>query len=149
VQVTRRPSAEADVDFARRCHHLAYHDATERQFGPWDEARQDEFFEKAWRAHPHELLLCDGVPCGYTCIEERADDLHVRELVVHPDFQNRGVGTAVLRETIARARARRVPIHLGTFLVNRAADLYRRMGFRETARTATHILFEWREAGAG
>jgi GNAT superfamily N-acetyltransferase len=149
VQVTHRPAGEPDTEFARRCHHLAYRDAVERQFGPWDEARQDRFFAAAWRAHRHEILLCDGRPCGYACIEERADDVHVRELVVHPDFQNRGVGTAVPRATIARARARGVPVRLGTFAVNRAADLYRRMGFHETVRTATHILFEWREQSAG
>jgi ribosomal protein S18 acetylase RimI-like enzyme len=146
VQVTRRPAVESDWDFFRRCHHAAYREAAERQFGPWDEARQDRFAESSWREATFEILLCDGQPCGYTCVEERADDLHVREIVVHPDFQNRGVGTTVLRQTIERACARGVPVRLGTFLVNRAAELYRRLGFRETGRTATHILFEWRDS---
>ena len=41
------------------------------------------------------------------------------------------------------ARARRVPVRLRTSLANRAASLYRRMGFREVATTNTHLLFEW------
>jgi ribosomal protein S18 acetylase RimI-like enzyme len=65
----------------------------------------------------------------------------VRELVVRPDFQGRGIGTAVVRDAIARGRARRVPVMLGTLQENRAADLYRRLGFVEYDRTDTHILF--------
>jgi CubicO group peptidase (beta-lactamase class C family) len=146
MRVTRRPAVESDWELFRRCHHAAYREAAERQFGPWDEARQDRFAASNWREASFEILLCDGQPCGYTCVEELGDHLHVREIVVHPDFQNRGVGSTVLHGTIDRARARGVPIRLGTFVVNRAADLYRRLGFQETGRTATHILFEWREA---
>ena len=145
MEITRRAAVESDWAFFLGCHHAAYREASERQFGPWDEARQDRFAEASWRAARFEILLCDGAPCGYLCVEERLDDLHVREIVVHPAFQNRGVGTAVLRETVERARARGVPVRLGTFLTNRAAGLYRRLGFRETGRTDSHILFEWRD----
>jgi ribosomal protein S18 acetylase RimI-like enzyme len=60
-----------------------------------------------------------------------------------PEFQNRGIGTAVLRELLAHAEGRGVPVQLGTLHANRAAALYRRLGFREIGRTQTHILFEW------
>src|SRR5688500_5151390 len=143
VKVTRRPALESDTPFARETHHGAYRDVVTRQFGPWDEAKQDTLFARDWVDSQFEILEVDDIPCGYTCIEERAADFHVREIVVHPAHQNRGIGTAVLRETIERARAKGVPVHLGTFVNNRAADLYRRLGFQETGRTDTHILMEW------
>ena len=40
--------------------------------------------------------------------------------------------------------ARGVAVRLQTHLVNRAAELYRRLGFQERGRTVTHILMEWR-----
>ena len=143
MNLTRRPATEADAAFARETHHGAYRFAAERQFGPWDEARQDQLFAGEWADGRLEIVEVDGTPCGYVRIEERDHDFHVRELVIHPDHQNRGIGTAILRETQERARAKGVPIHLGTFLTNRAADLYRRVGFRETGRTDTHIIMEW------
>ena len=130
-------------------HHEAYRDAVVRQFGIWDEARQDRFFDAAWAEAEHEMLLCDGAPCGYVCVEEHDDHVLVAEIVVMPEFQGRGIGSTVLRETQERARERGVPVRLGTFHTNRAADLYRRLGFRETGRSATHIGFEWSaDAGA-
>lgn len=125
-------------------HHRAYRDVSVRQFGPWDERAQDEFFASGWSDAPHEIILCDGVPCGYACVERRDEDIHVRELVIDPEFQGRGVGTHILREVIAEAEARGLPVRLGTLHANRAAELYRRLGFREYARDETHIHMEWR-----
>ena len=144
MEISRRPATEADLDLARRIHHDAYRDAVERQFGRWVESEQDRFFAAGWADASHEIVLCDGEPCGYVCIEERADDVHVRELVIRPELQGRGIGTALLGQAIERARGRGVPVRLGTFHRNRAAGLYRRLGFRETGRTRTHILMEWR-----
>jgi ribosomal protein S18 acetylase RimI-like enzyme len=52
----------------------------------------------------------------------------------------------VLDAVIEHARARRVPVRLGTHLGNRAANLYRRVGFRQIGSTDTHLLFEWTAA---
>jgi len=138
--LTRRPASEADTDFARDAHHLAVRDVVERQFGSWDADQQDEFFQNDWSGAEFEVLLWDDLPCGYVAIEER-DDVHIRELVIHPDFQGHGIGTAVVLDAVARARAKRVPTVLGTLHENRAAELYRRLGFVEYGRTETHTLF--------
>ena len=143
MEIRRRPATEADRDLARRVHHAAYREAVERQFGRWVDDEQDRFFASGWAAASHEIVLCDGQPCGYVCVEDGADDVQVRELVIDPEFQSRGIGTALLGETCERARGRGVPVRLGTFHRNRAAELYRRLGFREVGRTATHILMEW------
>jgi len=141
--ITRRATHEDDRDFARDTHHRAYHDVSVRQFGPWEEQAQDKFFETGWADAAHEIILCDGVPCGYTCIEERPDDIHGRELVIHPNFQNKGIGSEVLRQVLARASERQIPVSLGTFHENRALHLYQTLGFKEYGRTDTHILLHW------
>jgi len=142
----RLPATAADRDFARRVHHLAYRDVVERQYGAWVEAQQDGFFESSWDSAPHDIIVVDGEPCGYVSIEDHITDVHVRELVLAPDYQGRGIGSAVLRTMIERARARGVPVHLGTHLANRAANLYRRLGFRQIGTTETHFIFEWSPA---
>ena len=48
MKLGRRPVAQADTEFARNAHHQAYHDVVVRQFGTWDEALQDKFFDGDW-----------------------------------------------------------------------------------------------------
>ncbi len=147
MDLRRYPATEADFDFARRVHHEAYHDVVLRQFGRWVEEDQDRYFATNWSKHPHEVVLCDGEPCGYVAIYDRDDAVVFNELVILPAFQGRGIGTGLLREQIERASERGVPVWLGVLHENhRAAALYRRLGFRETGKTDTHYLMEWRPA---
>lgn len=140
-RITRRPATAADTNWARWVHHAAVRDTVERQFGTWSEAQQDAFFHADWSGAALEVIEVDGTPCGYVCIEDRPDDVHVREIDIDPAFQGRGIGSTVIRAAIQLARDRSVPVVLGTLHMNRAAELYRRLGFVETDTTETHTLF--------
>jgi ribosomal protein S18 acetylase RimI-like enzyme len=138
-----RRAQESDRQFARHAHHAGYRDVVERQFGPWDEASQDGLFEKDWDPATNEIITADGEACGYFTVEYRADDIHLRELLVHPSYQRRGIGTWLLRMLQEKACVASVPIRLGTFHRNEALQLYRRLGFQEIGTSATHVLMEW------
>lgn len=140
-ELSRRPATDADTDWARAVHHESLRGVVEAQFGIWDQAQQDDFFAGDWSGGSFEILLCQGRPCGYVCLEDRAEDVHVRELVVAPEYQNRGIGTAIVRDAIQQADRRGVPVVLGTLHENRARALYRRLGFDEIGTTDTHTLY--------
>ena len=146
MNVFRRPATAADMEFARTVHHRAYREVIELQYGSWSVDAQDKFFADAWSAATHEIILCDSVSCGYTCIENRKAEIYLRELVIDPDFQCLGIGSSIVKDVLAEATAREIPVRLQTHLLNRASNLYRRLGFRETGRTNTHILMEWQPA---
>jgi ribosomal protein S18 acetylase RimI-like enzyme len=113
----------------------------ERQFGEWDERTQDVYFHRAWHEHPHELLTVGDTVVGYAAIDVSDDNIVVHELVVAPEHQDRGIATAVLRETIGDARRTGSPVTLRVLLRNDGATrLYRRNGFVEYGRTDTHRL---------
>lgn len=140
-RITRRPATPSDTDWARRVHHLAVRDVVERQFGTWDVEVQDRFFASDWADRDFEVIEFDGTRCGYVCIEEREDQVRVQEIDIDPAFQGRGIGTHMVRSAIDSARIRGVPVILETLHENRAAELYRRLGFVETGTTATHTQF--------
>ncbi|MDQ6831606.1 MAG: GNAT family N-acetyltransferase [Gemmatimonadota bacterium] len=142
--IDRRAATRDDEDFMRRLHHSAYRHVVEQQFGAWNESQQDSFFADSFSVHPHEIILADGEPVGYCAIEEREDDIHLRELVVEPGAQGRGVGTHILRDLQHLAQRTEKPIRLGVLIENRAQLLYARLGFEAIGRTATHVLMEWR-----
>jgi ribosomal protein S18 acetylase RimI-like enzyme len=137
-----RPATPDDEAFARATHHAAFRDVVERQFGPWDEAQQDGFFGGFWAGNDVDIVEVDGTPCGYLAVSERDDLVHVVEIVVHPDFQNRGIGRTLLEQIIGRGK----PVHLGVLFENRARALYERLGFAVAGRNATHHLMVRRVA---
>jgi peroxiredoxin/ribosomal protein S18 acetylase RimI-like enzyme len=141
--ISRRPATADDRAFARRTHHAAYRDVVERQFGKWNEEQQDQFFAADWNPSTHEIILAEDRPVGYCVIEHRADDVHVRELVLDVSAQGRGIGSSIIRELQQAAARDRKPIRLGTFTENRALSFYARFGFEPIGRTDTHVLLEW------
>ena len=142
VKITRRPATEADTALAREIHHRGYREIVERQYLRWDDAQQDRFFEDDWDPAIYEIVLCDGIPCGRISVVERGGAIVVRDIIILPEYQNRGIGTFVLREVLEQARTRSLPVRLGTHRLNRALQFYLRLGFRETGQTPSHILLE-------
>jgi len=136
---------------------MAYHDVVVRQFGSWDEHEQDRLFEEGYRTAlgplwwakpdetPWEILLFDGVPCGYLNVVEEPSYIALLEIVILPAFQSRGIGSELLRELTNRARAAGLPIQLQVLLMNdRAKKLYERFGFDVRGRNQTHTVMEFR-----
>lgn len=144
ADVERRAAQTAERAALRDLHHRAYRDLIERQFGGWDAQRADRYFEETWAAGGIETVLIDGHVSGYCVIRVSPDGIDVDELVVDPAWQNCGIGTAILRHAMEMAAGRGAAVLLRTAKLNRAADLYRRLGFRETGEDETHLFFEWR-----
>jgi len=143
MRLSSRPATDSDAAFVREAHHGAYRDVVLAQFSAWDDAAQDRYFDSDWRGARFDIILDGDTPCGYAAVEYRTDDVHVRELVIHPQWQNRGTGTAFLKQVMDTAAQNGLPVRLGTFHRNRALNLYQRLGFREFDRTQTHVLLEW------
>ncbi len=139
-----RPATDQDTDFARNVHHQAYRDVVVKQFGSWDEAMQDKFFADTWAQQGFQILTWDNEPCGYARIEETPEEIRGHELVILPEFQSKSIGSFLLHKWQDTARERAVPLRLQVLQANRAAELYKRVGFKEIGRNDTHIEMEWR-----
>ena len=87
-------------------------------------------YRQQYPASEHSLILLDGQPAGRLWINDGAEELWVIDLVIHPAFQRRGLGRAVLEHILARAQSRSVPVGLFVDTVNDPAfRLYRSLGF--------------------
>jgi ribosomal protein S18 acetylase RimI-like enzyme len=139
MELRQRAATPDDQTLSRRIHHLAYHDVVERQFGQWDDSQQDAYFDRSWQQHSHEILEWGHSTCGYFSVEIGPETVYIHELVLHPEYQNQGIGTQVLLGTIDEARRLGLDVRLQVLHENRrAADLYERLGFQETGTTTTH-----------
>ena len=109
MKITTRKPLRNEKEFVRRIHHAGYHDVVVAQFGTWDETRQDSFFEKKWSNSHLQILVVDNESCGFATVEENEQEVCLVELVVHPEFQGQGIGTAYLVRLIDQAEKRAVP----------------------------------------
>ncbi|KGF68173.1 hypothetical protein LL06_18045 [Hoeflea sp. BAL378] len=103
------------------------------------ENARNAYYDFCTRGWPDILVAeWDGVLAGWGCCE-KADDF-ITDLWVHPDFQGRGIGTALLKEIEAQVRARGYfAVRLDTHARNTGAiRLYKRMGYRVKAYFVTY-----------
>jgi ribosomal protein S18 acetylase RimI-like enzyme len=124
-----RAASAADYGFARGVHHAGMRWIAERLSG-WDDAAQDEKFERQFVLPEVRIIALDEQDVGYLQAVEEPDALWLKELHVAAAFQNRGIGTQVLRQLCAEAERMGKPMTVGVVKFNPARALYERAGFR-------------------
>jgi ribosomal protein S18 acetylase RimI-like enzyme len=137
------PALPSQREAFREMHHRCYHDVVLRQFGCWDLAQQDGFFEKEWSERLFHTIEEDGCMVGGYAEKESEGCLMLLELQVLPEFQGRGIGTAVIKHMQSRAVKGGRSMSLRVLRQNRAVNLYAKLGFREVGRDDIAIIMEW------
>ena len=80
------------------------------------------------RIGEYERITCGGETAGYLLVTEKPDCLELEDLFLYPKFQNRGIGTAIVRSVIEHTNK---PVTLYVFIKNTGAlNLYERLGFQ-------------------
>lgn len=75
----------------------------------------------------YRRIVCGGEIAGYMLVAERPDRTELEDLFLYPMFQNKGIGTAILRKILEESEK---PVTLCVFVKNEGAlRLYTRLGF--------------------
>lgn len=103
------------------------------------------FFSKWEKPRPAQIIEKGSDRVGVVILEQLEDCDWLHEIQICPNYQGQGLGTTLLRDLLADARTRRVPLRLKVLHANQDAKrLYARMGFLESERLANHFLMEIR-----
>ena len=140
-----RPATDAEREWLDQLRRDAYRELFYATWGRWDEARHLRHFAESWTAGQISIIEVEGQDVGMVQLHESPRSVEIVEIQIRPEHQEHGLGTRVLTDIIESAAKQKklVALHLG--LKNlRAHDLYRRLGFRETGRSDTHIFMEHR-----
>jgi GNAT superfamily N-acetyltransferase len=124
-----RAASSTDYAFARAIHHTGMRWIAERLFG-WDDATQDAKFERQFVLPEVRIIVLHDQDIGYLQVVEEPDAVLLKELHVAVSFQNRGIGTEVLRRLFEEAQRMGKPMAVGVVKFNPARALYERLGFR-------------------
>jgi ribosomal protein S18 acetylase RimI-like enzyme len=130
-----------DEAWLERLRRDVYQELDIATFGTWDEARHGRQFGECWNHGGISIIEVEGARVGMIQLFDQPDAVEVGEIQIQPSHQNQGIGSRVLKDTIARFHEQRKKVLLSVALKNeRAYRLYQRLGFQKIAHNDTHNL---------
>lgn len=139
-----RPATAADYDFLYQLKVAALKEYVAATWG-WDEVHQRQHFAAHFDPERSQVIVVNGRDVGELSLVENEDSVQISGIYILPEYQGRGLGTAVLGDVIERARKGRRPVSLQVLKVNPARRLYERLGFVVFAESATHYQMRLRQ----
>lgn len=138
---TLRPATERDYAWLWEIKRTTMRPYVELTWGNWDDEAQERFFRQHFVPGAIEVITVEGKHAGLLNLEREPGEIFLANIQLHPDFQNQGLGAAVVNSVLASARALGLPVRLQVLKVNtRARDFYARLGFRVYGENLTHLL---------
>jgi len=151
--VSLRPVTDADQEFligvyaGTRADELAqtnWDDSQKDAFIRWQYQMQKQEYDTRYPDARYDVILVDGVPAGRIWVG--ADDTQIRllDIAVIREFQNRGVGTHLLRQLMDEAtRDNKALRHMVFVLNDNAFRFYERLGFKTIEDLGGYKHMEW------
>lgn len=152
---TLRPATERDYAWLWEIKRTTMRPYVELTWGGWDEEAQERFFRQHFQPGAIEVIEVDGKKAGLLNLERERGEIFLANIQLHPEFQNQGLGRAVVSSVLESASSLRLPVRLQVLKVNtRARDFYARLGFQVYGENLTHLLMratprDARQAAAG
>lgn len=131
---------DADALFA--IHRAAMYSYIDRIWG-WDDAWQEQYFYKDFPPANQQVICDSDLPIGSLSLHSSPQWKFIGSIKLHPDYQDRGIGTFIFNQLIHHSEESEIPLRLQVFKINnRARALYERLGFNVIGQTEHHDQME-------
>lgn len=140
---TLRQATEQDLEFLYQLHVTTMREYITATWG-WHEAWQRDYFLQKWDPTPRQIIQVGGQDAGVVVVSWLADSIKLELIELQPEYQGRGIGTAVIRDIQQKAHDLCLPLTLHVLKANQAAQkLYLRLGFTITAEREERYVMTW------
>jgi GNAT superfamily N-acetyltransferase len=96
----------------------------------WDEDVQRDFHARAWRQQKPDVITYDGKLIGTIARIETEDCIEIGQFFILPEYQNKGIGTYLLKGILDKADRLGKNVTLKFLKNNPVESLYAGHGFR-------------------
>jgi ribosomal protein S18 acetylase RimI-like enzyme len=142
MQITFRQIKIKDFEFLWQLHNAALKKYITATWG-WDEALQRRLFTESFNPQDGEIVVVDGRDAGFLRVSEKESETFLISIRLLPQFQNRGIGTKLIKDLLAASKAKNKPVRLQVLKTNPALRLYEKIGFQIFGATETHFLMRF------
>jgi GNAT superfamily N-acetyltransferase len=153
VSVSLRPVTADDQEFllsvyagtrAQELAQVQWEEGQKEAFVRWQFEMQQKEYETRYPDARYNVILVDGVPAGRIWVGSDDKQIRLLDIAVMEPFQNRGVGTVLLRRLMDEATEANKPLRHMVFVLNdNAHRFYERLGFRVIEDLGGYKHMEW------
>ena len=157
--VALRPVAPEDDEFLfgvymstreRELAQVEWGEGQKEQFVRWQFGLQRREYDARFPRAEYDVILVEGRPAGRLWVGSDGTQIRLLDIALLPEFQNRGVGTLLLRLLIEHARGAGLPLRHMVFVLNDDAHrFYERLGFAVIDDHGAYKHMEWRPEVTG
>jgi GNAT superfamily N-acetyltransferase len=141
-RITTRIAEPCDAAFAYEVREKAMREYEQATWGRWDVARTQRQIEHDIAASILNIIEVDLRIAGMMRIDQHPTHIHLDQLFLLPEYQNRGIGTKLVEDVLRGARLMNLPVKLWVLQVNPARRLYERLGFQVVEITAASLYLQ-------
>jgi ribosomal protein S18 acetylase RimI-like enzyme len=142
-QFELRPISSDDFQFCWTLYRDLMKPLTVELLGSWNESGQKQAIERSLADSGASIIVVGESDIGWLRIGETDAEVYLGQLYVVPLMQNRGIGTAVVRQLCDRARREGKALTLEVMKNNRARFLYERLGFGVVGSSEYKLNMRW------
>ena len=153
VNVSLRPVTADDKEFlisvyggtrAQELAQVQWEEGQKDAFIRWQFEMQQKEYEMRFPDARYDVILVDGVPAGRIWVGVDEKQIRLLDIAVMAQFQNRGVGTILLRRLMDEAAQANKPLRHMVFVLNDDAHrFYERLGFTVIEDLGGYKHMEW------
>ncbi len=138
-----RPAKDSDREWVWETKKICFSVYVKQTFGVWNEETQTARFMASFDSQEVQIISISGHDVGYVALEYREKELKLFNIMILPEYQNQGLGSAIMKKFLREAEIKRIPLRLQVLKVNPARRLYERLGLSVTRQTETHYQMQW------
>lgn len=129
-----------DLDFIVNLKELCFKWYIEKIYG-WDINVQKSKTLNELDRHINDMRIIklNNEDIGITTFYEDDEAYIVGLIIIHPNYQKRGIATMIINEYINIAKRKNKKIKIKTYKENPAKNLYERLGFKVYNEDETHV----------
>jgi ribosomal-protein-serine acetyltransferase len=112
-------------------------------WGKWhDEVVRSQLLD-GLKADAFSSIFMDQLRIGAIAVERHVTHIQIEDLYILPEFQNQGIGTAIVLDLLEEARQGNKPVRLRVLSSSPARALYERLGFVIVQTTPERYFMEY------
>jgi len=143
---TLRDATEADLPFLFKVSTEAMKPVHEALHPGEEFNHETEFlkYRKEFDGKKVQIIQYQGRDVGRLRVERRPDSIYVGGIQIFPEFQGKGIGTALFTELVQESEQTNVPITLEVHDVNEGAiNFYKKLGFKESGKKGNQTVMKF------
>jgi ribosomal protein S18 acetylase RimI-like enzyme len=156
MPISLRPATNRDVGFLARVYVSTRQQELSQTGWSQDEIEaflniqfevQRRFYKETYKNARFDIIESYGKPAGNFYIERLQDEIHIIDIALLPEYRNKGIGSKLIKQLLAEASDKNLPVRVHVEQGNPAVSLYRRLGFKQIETRGIYRLMEKRPRG--